>query len=116
MKKFMFIWRYKFTILMLLFVFFLLGYFITEYMYNATQARYTYVFTSEQRVDELLEESFYTEVFEKIDAHNLEAETDSTLKKISYAKIDYSSMLKKAILQMIFIMNLVFKKNIFPPL
>ena len=96
MKKFMFIWRYKFTILMLLFVFFLLGYFITEYMYNATQARYTYVFTSEQRVDELLEESFYTEVFEKIDAHNLEAETDSTLKKISYAKIDYSSMLKKA--------------------
>ena len=47
MKKFMFIWRYKFTILMLLFVFFLLGYFITEYMYNATQARYTYVFTSE---------------------------------------------------------------------
>lgn len=96
MKKLHFIWRYKFTFLIFIGVVFLLGYFFTEYLYNSAQAKYTYVFSAEERVEELLEEEFYKDVFLKIEEHNQLAETDSSLKKISYAKIDYVHMLQKA--------------------
>lgn len=91
------IWRYKISIITFMLVFFLAGYFITDYVYNQNQARYLYMFTSEKEdMHFLLEEAYYNSVFEKIEENNQLAETDSSYKKISYAKIDYQEMLKTA--------------------
>lgn len=96
MKFFRLIWQYKFSIIVLVSVFFLVGYFVTDYFYNANQARYVYAFSSEEEASFLLEENYYEKTFQKIDENNRLAETDESYKKVSYAKIDYSSMLKTA--------------------
>ncbi len=89
--------RYKFFILIFLLVCFFAGYFVTEFFVNSYQASYVYCFKATQEEPNLiLDEAFYTEVFKKIDENNQLAETDSTYKKISYAKIDYKEMLKTA--------------------
>lgn len=87
--------HYKISIIVMILVFFLAGFFITESLYNANQAKYIYTFTSEKEdVSLVVDSAFYDTVFKQIDENNKLAETDSNLKKISYAKIDYKSMLK----------------------
>ena len=97
MKFFKLIFRYKISILVFLLVFFLAGFFITESIYNANQAKYIYCFTSDKEdVSLLINVEFYDDVFKQIDENNKIAETNSNYKKISYAKIDYHPMLKAA--------------------
>ena len=96
MKFFKLLWHYKISLIIFVLVFFLAGYFVTDYFYNANQARYVYIFTAEEEPSFLLEQAYYDKVFEKIDEHNQLAEVDEGLKKISYAKIEYHSMLKTA--------------------
>ena len=89
--------RYKIVIILFCFTFFLFGYFITDYFINNQYARYRYNFIADtESVECLLDENFYDQVFAKIEEHNLQAEQDSSLKKISYAKIDYKDMLQSA--------------------
>lgn len=92
MNYFRIFWRYKFTILISIFVVFLAGYFITEYICNLNCAQYNYSFSSEsEEVKKFLDEEFYTTTFQEIEEYNQTAE-----KKISYAKIDYKAMVKDA--------------------
>ena len=86
------LYRNKFNILIFILVFFLLGFFVTEYIFNQYTARYVYVFESpKENMVELLDKEFYDEIFEKIDEYN-----ETATNKISYAKIDYAGMLKTA--------------------
>jgi len=88
--------KYCIGILTVLLASFLLGFFLTEYVFNAHQARYVYRFESEEDYSDcLLSYSFYDELFEQIDLHN-EMHPDES---ISYAKIDYPAMLKNATLE-----------------
>lgn len=91
MNYFRILWRYKFAIIISIFVVFLAGYFITDNIYNSNCAKYNYSFSSEsEEVKKFLDEEFYTSTFQEIEEYNQTAE-----KKISYAKIDYKAMLKE---------------------
>lgn len=108
--------QYKISIVVFIFVFFLLGFFITESIYNANQAHYVYCFFSDKEdVSLILDGDFYDEVFKRIDENNRLAEKDSNLKKINYAKINYDSMLKTAkIIKYDTIYELEVQKKYFP--
>lgn len=87
--------KYGLSLLAVIATFFLLGYFLTDYAFNASAARYVYVFNSaEDYSDCLLNVSFYDSVFQKIDKHNQDHPEES----ISYAKIDYKDLVSKATL------------------
>lgn len=106
MKFFKILLQYKISILVFIFVFFLTGFFVTESIYNANQAKYIYSFTSiKEDVSLIVDEEFYDSVFKQIDENNKLAQTDSNYKRISYAKIDYKSMLKSS--------KLIFKEDHF---
>lgn len=111
MSFFRMIWQYKIAILMSIFVVFLTGYFVTEYFYNSNCAKYVYSFKAESNeVEIILDEEFYTQTFLKIDEYNETAD-----KKISYAKIDYKAMLRKATLENdSFLYQLSIPKKYFP--
>ncbi|MDE5546576.1 MAG: ECF transporter S component, partial [Anaeroplasmataceae bacterium] len=95
MKFLKLISQYKISIIVFIFVFFLAGFFITESLYNANQAKYIYCFASDKEdVSLIVDVDFYEDVFKQIEENNKLAETDANYKKISYAKIDYKSMLK----------------------
>lgn len=84
--------KYALGIVVVIATFFLLGYFFTDYVYNANSSRFLLELESDEDLSCLLETEFYDSVFEKIDAYN-----DIHLDKpISYAKIDYDKLLKKA--------------------
>ncbi len=86
--------RYKFSIIAFVVTFFLLGYFFTEYVYNNYNARYAYIFESNSdNVEIVLDYRYYAEAIEAIDNYN-----DTANVKISYANIDYESMLDSAYL------------------
>lgn len=97
MKFLRLISQYIISIIVSILVIFLAGFFITESIYNANQAKYIYCFTSDNEdVSLIVNADFYENVFKQIDENNKLAESDSSIKKISYAKIDYSSMLKSS--------------------
>ena len=89
------LYRVKLSFITFILIFFLLGFFITEFAYNNLNARYLYCFNANEEPSYILDEKFYDETFQKIDLHNKQIE-EGTIpgKKISYAKIDYHSMLK----------------------
>lgn len=94
--------RYKLVITLFVITLFLGGYFVTDYFYNNGVARYSYRFSTEEgNLSVLTNEKFFQDTIEKIDENNKLAETDSTYKKISYANIDYPSMLSTAKLNQI---------------
>ena len=79
--------RYKLVITLFVITLFLGGYFVTDYFYNNGVARYSYRFSTEEgNLSVLTDEKFFQDTIEKIDENNKLAETDSTYKKISYAK------------------------------
>lgn len=87
---------YAFSFMLLIVMFFVLGYFICDYGYNSLNARYVYRFSSDGNdLNYLLESGFYDSVFETIDEYNKNSD-----KKISYAKIEYIEMLKSAELKL----------------
>lgn len=88
--------KYGISLFAVVATFFLLGYFLTDFVFNATQARYVYVFSSEEDYSNyLLQSEFYDTVFQKIDEHNKQHPEDT----ISYAKIDYQALVSKATLE-----------------
>lgn len=94
------IWHYKYILIILFCTFFLSAYFITEQVYNANYATYSYQFEAEEETAlKITDKAYYDIVFETIEENNKLAEGDSTYKKISYANIDYASMLKAAQLE-----------------
>ncbi len=89
--------KYKISILIYVLTFFLIGYFITDYFYNENYSYYVYQFKTESlSIDKFIDKEEYKKVFSYIDEQNKLSETDSTIKKISYAKIDYEKMLEKS--------------------
>lgn len=102
--------RYKISIIALIFTFFLLGYFFTDFVYNNLNARYVYEFNSDsENVNIVLDSYYYDEAIKTIDEYNLTAE-----KKISYASIDYKEMLKTASLTKESIYEFTVLKKYFP--
>lgn len=94
--------RYKLVIIIFVITLFLGGYFVTDYFYNNGVARYSYRFSTEEgNLSILIDETFFQDTFKRIDENNKLAETDSTYKKISYANIDYTSMLSTSKLNQI---------------
>lgn len=94
------LWKYKVPLFFLLSVFFLLGYFVTDYFYNNNNAKYVYIFSTDaENVDVLISKDYFDDVFAEIDENNALAQTDPNYKKISYAKIDYYSMLQNTSLK-----------------
>lgn len=79
----------------MLVVFGTLGYFACEFAYNNAVARYDYRFSCEQNPSYVLESSFYDGAIDKIKQYNEDVENGLVEgKKISYANIDYKSMVK----------------------
>ena len=77
MKFLKLILYYKVSIIVFILVFFLAGFFITESLYNANQAKYIYCFTSDSDdVSLIADVDFYDDVFKQIEENNKKAETD----------------------------------------
>lgn len=91
------LYKIKVSIISFVLIFFLLGFFVTEFIYNNFNARYIYIFKAESMPTHILEEAYYDETFAKIDLHNKNIDDGiEDGKKISYAKIDYKKMLDSA--------------------
>ena len=61
---------YIFSILIMLIMFFVLGYFVSDYGYNNLNAKYVYTFTSDgENLDYLLDGEFYKSVINEIDEY-----------------------------------------------
>ncbi len=96
MKLFCMLKKYWLSLLLVLFTVFLCGFFFTEYLYNSFSARYVYVFNSDSEdINKVLDVAFYDDTFTWIDEYN-QSHSDE---KISYAVIDYESMLESASLK-----------------
>ena len=75
------LWKYKVPLFFLLSVFFLLGYFVTDYFYNNNNAKYVYIFSTDaENVDALISEDYFDDVFAEIDENNALAQTDPNYK------------------------------------
>lgn len=93
MKLLKLLLKYKIAFLIIILTCFLAGYFFTENVYNYNNARYVYVFNSQNtELDRFLEEAYFESTITKIKEHN-EANPEN---KISYANIDYKAMVKSA--------------------
>lgn len=79
------LWLVKFTLIMIFFLFFICGYFVTDLLYNSFTASYEYVFRCDDDCTFLLSENFYINSFNKLDELN-----------ISYSNINYKDMLLSA--------------------
>ena len=108
--------KYKISIFIVILTFFLLGYFITDYFYNANCAHYVYKFKTETDNIEIFKDADeYKKIFTFIDEQNKLADQDNSIKKISYANIDYEAMLKKStIFENDGIVELSVQKKFFP--
>ena len=84
--------KYLVSSLAVLLSFFLMAFFITEYFYNAYNAKYVYIFSSDaENISEVLTKEYFDSVISEIDEYNKTAD-----KKISYADIEYEEMLKSS--------------------
>lgn len=89
--------KIKFSLLTLLLLFGILGYFLCDYGYNNLVARYEYSFSATSEPSYILEKSYYDDVIKEIEEYNsLVSSGQIEGKKISYAKINYEEMLKTA--------------------
>lgn len=86
--------KYKVVVLIFIIVGFLAGYFTTEYFINNNFSYYEIKLSTSQHPSTFLTEDYFSETITKIDEYNQKVtnnEIDGT--KISYADIDYKSML-----------------------
>lgn len=81
--------KYKVVVLIFLIFGFLTGYFVTEYIVNNNLSYYKIDLYSNQNPSTFLNSEYFENTLKEIDEYNQTAE-----KKISYANIDYESMLK----------------------
>ena len=85
--------KYLISSLVVILTFFLMAFFITDYFYNAKNAKYVYFFDATGDVEELVTTEYFDSVIKEIDEYNKHNE-----KKISYANIEYEEMLESATL------------------
>jgi len=88
-------WVYKAIVLMFLLVGFLVGFFVTEYVFNENFSYYRFEITSNTNPKEFMNEDFFTKTLEDISTYNSNLEEGQS--KISIANIEnYAKMTKKA--------------------
>lgn len=92
-KLFKIFWKYRFFVLIFTVVGFLVGFFITEFVVNNNFSFYELTVESDSHPVIYYNDDRFNEIFSDIDDYN--KNLTSGQKKISYAVIDYSKMIKK---------------------
>lgn len=83
--------KYKMSIVFFVVFSFLISFFCVEYIYNSNYASYTLTFSAVSP-EQLFTSEYFDEVIDEINQHNNNLASGE--KKISYANIDYHSMIK----------------------